>query len=350
MFVGYMRRQKGPPMQTIVKKAGQELVILNLTDIHMDDSKLQPDSGFLTILHHTLDTLMQRVQPDLVTITGDLAWGGHHAGQAHLVSLLDRYGVPWAPVLGNHDHEVDDAGMKLFEGMFAASPCCLYRPGPAELGNGNYTILVQDEATGKPVTGLIFMDSHNNAEYTNELGEKIHGYAMLWPRQLTWYAEQVKQLRQLGCGETALFQHIPPYGYRQAFEAAFRSDLDPKSIPAPLGTADCWNPGYKNSTGVHYESVGCAPIDDGVLDALLAAGAPSHIFCGHEHINNWQITYRDINLVYTLKTGCGCYAHTALNGGTVIRVGDTGICSVQHSYVELSPALVQLSDEWVNKA
>ncbi len=341
-------------MKKFIKKADRDFVILNLTDIHMDDDKLQPGCNFLEILHRTLDELIERVHPDLITITGDLAWGGNHAGQIHLIERLDAYGIPWAPVMGNHDHEVSTAGMTKYETMFANSPLCCYVPGDPTLGNGNYTILIEDETTGKAVEGLIFIDSHSDTSrldtsYLDENGEVISGYDKLWANQLVWYTDRVEEFKTMGCPETVIFQHIPPYGFREAWDVAFRSDLNPRDMPAPEGGTDCWNPGYEASSGVHYEGVGCHPVQDGVLDVIAASDSTKYIFCGHEHVNNWQIKYRGVNLVYTLKTGSGCYWHPALNGGTVIRIVENGVSSVEHVYVEIPQELCDTSEENVLK-
>ncbi len=264
-------------MHILSKKPNKDFVILNLTDTHMDDNRLTEGHFFLEILHRTLDELIERVKPDLITITGDLAWGGHHKGQAHLIAKLDSYGIPWAPVMGNHDHEVSDEGMALYEKMFADSPNCLYEPGDPALGNGNYTIILHNEATGKPIYGMILMDSHCDTTLTNEKGETRNVYAKLWDNQLVWYTEQVQQMQNVGITETAIFQHIPPYAFKEAWKCAFRSDLDPKDMPAPDGRKDCWNPGYENSTGVHYEDVGCYLIEDGVLDVVAGTENTKYI-------------------------------------------------------------------------
>ncbi len=330
-------------MKTFLKKSNRDFVILNLTDIHMDNDKMNAGDPFLEILHRTLDELIERVHPDLITITGDLAWGGHSVGQRHLLETLEAYGIPWAPVFGNHDHDAGDDVLEKFEEMLLRCPHCIYEAGDRAFGYGNYTVLIGDE-TGKPCEGLILMDSHRNSPYVTERGETVSAWAKLWDNQLEWYAGEVENFRNIGCPETAIFQHIPPHGYHDAWTAAFRSDLDPKEMPAPLGGTDCWNPGYETSTGVHYEDVGCYPADEGVLDRIVTAGLTKYIFCGHEHINNWRINYKGIHLVYTLKTGCGAYWRPFLNGGTVIRVGDHGISSVEHEYVTLPEELCDRAD------
>ncbi len=328
-------------MQKLLKKPNQDFVILNLTDIHMDDNRLGEGSPFLEILYRTMDTLIERVKPDLITITGDLAWGGHHKGHDLLLAKLRTYNIPWAPVFGNHDHDAGDDVLAILEEKLNADPLCLYEAGDRAYGCGNYTLLLEEENTGRAVEGLILMDSHRNSPYVNEAGETVSGWAHLWENQLDWYVSQVESCKKLGCPETVIFQHIPPYGYKQAWDAAFRQDLNPKDMPAPLGGTDCWNPGYESSTGVHYEGVGCFPMEDGVLDVIAGTEHTKYIFCGHEHINNWQILYRGVNLVYTCKTGCGAYWHPALNGGTIIRVGDAGVKSVEHTYVEMPRELVE---------
>ncbi len=328
-------------MKTVYKPKDRDFVILNLTDIHMDDAKMEAENPHLRILHTTLQTLFERTSPDLITITGDLAWGGHHVGQAHLISLLDREQVPYAPVMGNHDHETDEKEMQVFEAMLGADPLCLYEAGDSALGHGNYAVMIKEEGSEKPLLGLIFMDSHNRMEYQTQAGETVNDWAHLTRAQLDFYLAQVKEMQEMGCAQSALFLHIPIRGYEEAFRAAFRTDLDPASAPLE-GESEAFTADYSAARGRQGEGVCCPPIDDGMLEAIVKSGHTRHVFCGHDHRNNWRIPYRGVNLVYCLKTGSAAYWDAFLNGGTVICVGDEGIKQVRNEYVTIDQALVRL--------
>ena len=41
-------------------------------------------------------------------------------------------------------------------------------------------------------------------------------------------------------------------------------------------------------------------------------------------------------MIFALKTGLGCYWNPILNGGTVLKVNETGVCEVHHEFVDVS--------------
>ena len=105
----------------------------------------------------------------------------------------------------------------------------------------------------------------------------------------------------------------------------------------------CWNEGYRDSFGVRYEEISSYPLEDGALDAILAAGTTKHVFAGHDHVNCFSIRYKGVDLVFTLKTGAGCYWDSRLNGGTVIRITENGVADVWHEFVDVQ-SLAAMSD------
>ena len=44
-------------------------------------------------------------------------------------------------------------------------------------------------------------------------------------------------------------------------------------------------------------------------------------------------------LIYSLKTGAGCYWNPILNGGTVIRISSDGVSDIHHHYVDVTSLL-----------
>ena len=138
-----------------------------------------------------------------------------------------------------------------------------------------------------------------------------------------------------GADRRARLMHIPIYAYREAHAAAEKPGIDPKSVtPAMADTPDVWNPGYESSFGVRHEGICSYPADEGMFDAILELGSTKTLVAGHDHVNNTVIPYRGVTFVYSLKAGPGCYWEPALNGGTVLRIGENGVKSVEHEYVD----------------
>ena len=322
-------------MITIHKDPGRDFIILNLTDPQMNNAEWEEGHPHRRTLEYTLAELVERTRPDLITVSGDLAWAGEDHSYRMLMRLLDSFGIPWAPVWGNHDNQKGAEYTEFLADLALSHKNCVYEKGDPVLGNGNYIISVEE--AGKPVTAVFMMDSHDRAPFTNAQGETSEVWAKLWPQQLDWYREQVTALQKDGCNDTLLVTHIPIYAYRNASKAAYKNDVNLSSISLQMANgSDVWNNGYTDSVGVQYEDIGSYVHDDGVLEILKHSEIAHHVICGHDHVNNWKICYEGINLIYSLKTGAGCYWDPTLNGGTVLKINDTGIYDVEDVFIDVS--------------
>lgn len=322
-------------MIAIEKDPGRDLRVLNLTDPHLDGSYLRADSPDRDFLFATIRTLVERSSPDLITVSGDLDFGDNddYLDVCRLFAEhICGYGVPWALAWGNHDNQGGESVILRAAGLFSSFPGFLYEAGEKELGNGNYVIAVREN--GGTVFGIIMMDSHDRVPYVKPDGERVSAWAKLLPEQLVWYERQIAALRASGCENTALILHIPIYAYRQAFAAAFRAGRDPKSVSVRESyEGGVWNAGYEDSFGVQRENVCSYPEDDGAFGAIEKLGSTKLVLCGHDHVNCWGINWRGVRLMYSLKTGRGCYFDKEMNGGTLLTVSSSGSAAASHLFV-----------------
>ena len=323
----------------ILKKNPQkDFVVLNLTDPQLGASEWEDGHIHRAILERTVTELVERVKPDLITVSGDLAWAGQEWAYEMFGAFLDGFQIPWAPVWGNHDNQEGAAFIEKIVEKYSALKNFVYEKGDPALGNGNYVIAIEEN--GKIVEGIIMIDSHDRMPYTAEDGTTSNKWAKLLPEQLVWYKEQIEALKKLGCNETTVMMHIPIYAYRNAWAAAANPNIDPKSVtPNTCTDPNNWNEGYKDSYGVKYEGVGSYPAEDGVLDVIREMNSTKYIISGHEHVNNYMINYKGVKLIYSLKTGAGCYWNPILNGGTVIRISSDGVSDIHHHYVDVTSLL-----------
>lgn len=328
-------------MFTIQKKSGMDFKILNLSDPQLGNAEWAEGHKNRAILRYTINTLIERVHPDLITITGDLSWAGNMEAYKALADTIDAFGIPWAPIWGNHDNQGGPAVIDAVADLCLGYTHCCYEKGDPALGNGNYVIAIAEE--GKIVEGLIMMDSHDRENYPKPDGTVGEAWAKLYPAQLDWYTAQVDMLRKLGCTDTSVFLHIPIYAYREAWEAAHDPSVSDSIDVEQSYDPACWNEGYRDSFGVRYENISSYPLEDGAMEAILAGGTTKHVFAGHDHVNCFSIWYKGVDLVFTLKTGAGCYWNSHLNGGTVIRVTENGVADVRHEFVDVQD-LVAMSD------
>ena len=303
-------------MNRLSKDASKDFVILNLSDPQMGDEDWGEERAHRSILEYTVNELVQRVRPDLITITGDVAWAEHYASYENLANLLDSTGIPWAPVWGNHDHQCGDASLCKAAELLKKHPLCLLEDGDPAFGYGNYILTIAENA--RPITALFMIDSHNSTE-VEENGEKKWAYDKLWPNQIQWIDREAANLKEQGCKDAVMMLHIPLYCYRPAALTVFPGNRDAE--------ADC---------GVQYEPVFSHPYDEGALDMIHHSGLITHVLAGHDHSNNFMIDYEGVRLMFAAKTGAGCYWKEKLNGGTVIRINSSGIYDTYHEMVDVS--------------
>lgn len=302
----------------IEKNSDEDFIILNLADIQLKDDLVFEEEGEKTV--EMIDNLVRETEPDLITLTGDNAWGT--VAYINLVKQIDAYGIPWAPIMGNHDGQCCINEFWAAHLLFKAENC-LFEFGPEDMGYGNYIINITEN--GHIVHTLFMVDTHNNKEYTLEDGSTVGGYDHLWDNQIEWYKWAVKGISEIEghTVESSVFMHIPVCEYKDAWISANGSDelgtLTPELAP--------------DAVGLLGERVSCPPVNNGFFDVCKEFGSTKNIFAGHDHANNFQIYYEGIRLTYTLKTGYGAYYTDGIMGGTVISIDSDGAAYAEHIYM-----------------
>ncbi len=303
-----------------VKKApDKDFVILNLADVQLKDDILYDINGEETA--KLIDQLVSAHKPDLITLTGDNAWGT--MAYLELIKQVDSYGVPWAPVMGNHD------GQCLINEFWAAyllseAENCLFEFGPEDMGYGNYIINITEN--GKIIHTLVMLDTHNNTSYELEDGTVIGGYDHLWNNQIEWYKWAINGTKKLAgkTVESTVLMHIPVYEYKDAWKMAFGSD-EQGTLPEDKAP---------EAKGMNGEGVHSAPVNNGFFNVCKELGSTKNMLVGHDHSNDFQIYYDGIRLNYAVKTGYGAYWDAWLMGASTITIDSDGSALVEQNYVE----------------
>ena len=316
-------------MTILEKQKHRKFTILHLTDTHLYHNEWIGEKG--QHLKNTVDYLVEQAKPDLITISGDLAWTGQYDSYTDATEWLDSYGIPWAPVFGNHDDQDGYEAVAKAAEILNKSKTCLLEQGDPALGYGNYVVGIREE--GRLIHGVILMDSHANQPWIDHEGKTHDAYAELYPEQFPWYRKQVEELKAQGVRETSLIMHIPIYTYHDAIKAALKEGVDPKSVPFEPGQqVGCWNPGYEDSFGVFYEGICSYPADNGFFEEILAGGTTKTVICGHDHVNTFGVRYKGVLLAYGLKTGWGSYHNGLINGGSILTIDSDGKLDMEHCF------------------
>ena len=303
----------------IEKDPDKDFVVLNLADVQLKDDILYDTKGEETA--KLIDELVKTHNPDLITLTGDNAWGT--MAYLELIKQVDGYGIPWAPVMGNHD------GQSLISEFWAAyllseAENCVFQFGPEGMGYGNYIINVTEN--GKIIHTFFMLDTHNNNKYTLEDGSEISGYDHLWENQIEWYKWAVNGIKDIA-GETVestVIMHIPVYEYKNAWNDAYGSSEE-GTLPEDKAP---------DAQGMNGEGIYSAPVNNGFFSVCKELGSTKNMLVGHDHSNDFQIYYDGIRLNYAVKTGYGSYWDAWLIGASTITIGSDGSALVEQNYVE----------------
>ena len=306
------------------KDPDKDFVILNITDVQFTDGKTFTEDDEFS--YAVIRKLVNEKKPDLITVTGDNAWG--NMAYIRFVKELDSLGIPWAPVMGNHDGQNTPSEFWCAYQM-ANAENCLFKFGPEGMGYGNYIINITEN--GKIIHTVFMMDTHSNGPDTPNGAINGTGYDGIWANQMYWYKWAVQGIAAKAgkTVESTLFVHIPLYQYRLAW--ALQGDDKTGSVKPEFGP---------ESYGVNHEGIYSPDLDNGFFDLMKSLGSTKSVVCGHEHVNNFSIPYEGIRLTYALKCGSGCYWEPELNGGTLVTINGNGNASVQHVFVD--PADIQV--------
>ncbi len=314
----------------------EEFRVMQLTDVHIGGGafSLKKDGWAID----AIQTLVERNKPDLIIITGDIAYPvPFQAGTFNnlreakvFATLMEQLGVYWAPTFGNHDTEYYSMYNREDISEFYSDPQwehCLFQTKPSVVNNkldgyGNYSINVEN--TSGIITHSFFMfDSHS---YTNGdiLGVRWE-YDNIKQNQIDWYKAEVNRYNAinatLGNTETiksSMYFHIPLAEYRDAWMEYYNN-----------GQKDTAN--VQHITGLMGESgkfVYCGVGEDKVFETIQELGSTKWVFCGHDHYNNFTLKYKDIYLTYGMSIDYLAYAgiknETSQRGATIIDVQTNG--------------------------
>jgi len=325
-------------MIKLTNDSKRDFRLLNLTDPQLTVEEWNENNQAGRIFRKTAETLIERVSPDLITISGDLSYADHFASYKNFADYFDSFQIPWTCCFGNHDNQGGDEQMQKVIDEYMKHEFFVFEKCDLSLGNSNFVILI--EKNGKKAEGIILMDTHDRVPYKTNDCEINEAWANLTPQQLKWYEERVLELKEMGCNDTTLIIHIPINAYLLAAEAAFKNPKPDKSITVTDSYgADIWNAGYEDSYGVFHEPISAYPEDEGAFDLICKLGSTKNIICGHDHVNNWVVKHKGVRFIFGTKIGSGCYWEPEINGGTVLTINEKGVVAVNHEYVDVSELL-----------
>lgn len=335
--------------------ADRDLKVMQFTDVHIGGGCFSQSKD--TWAMNAVATMIRAEQPDLVVITGDIAYPvPFQAGTFNNMSatkifsnMMESLGVYWTFAFGNHDTEAysmytrEDI-CKFYED--ANYQYCLFERGFSgeNDGYGNNMIKVKNSA-GIITQAIVTIDSHS---YTDgDYFGIAWKYDNIHKSQTDWYAQTMDSFvaqNVANGGENTpvknlVFFHIPLIEYREAWKELRDNNQNiniNRDTQTMEGIQNTENVKYfygiigesdKNKNGVRSYGVYCGYGQDEMFEQGATHGMQG-IFCGHDHYNNFSIEYKGIRLTYGMSIDYlaypGIYKEHAQRGCTVITVRADG--------------------------
>ena len=283
--------------------------ILQLTDLHITGSEETYKADIQAI--DTVYTMIQRAQPDFIVLTGDVIFGreGYDVNDGMraldvVCRLMDRIGIPWTWAFGNHDHSFFDRfSTDTTASMLAQSTTLKMYPADTSASGYSKGVFKLYNSNGALSMGLIILDSGN--EIIDENGN-IQGYDYIRDDQVEWYAGEVGKLKEQHgtSAKTMLFFHIPVQEYETAWEEE-----------SPV-------------FGTKREPVYDSEEQSKLFDRAVELESTVAMFCGHDHLNDYSVIYKGIQLVYSKSVDYIAYPgiaeKTEQRGATQITIASSG--------------------------
>lgn len=333
----------------------KELKIVNLTDTHFG-------GGFLSIKKdamamNAIAAMISTEKPDLVIISGDMAYPvpvqagtfNNKSSAKLLAELMETLGVYWTASYGNHDTEAysffDREDITEFYSQY---PHCLIRKGAEGVdgyGNQVFNVINSD---GIITRSLFTVDSHSYVDgdifgilwkYDN-----IHDNQIEWYKSVTEENNKHNEMKLLSSSQSdfgqkykdllnvpsSVFLHVPLSEYKDAWNEYVNNGYkDTENVKYNYGTAG-------ESGKVVYPGV----YPDNFFETMLELGSTDSVFCGHDHLNNFSINYKGIDLTYSFSVDYLAYSGISKLGSqrgcTVISIDENGdiIYNAENYYQE----------------
>ena len=304
---------------TIKKNGDGDFRVLMFTDTHLNGKK---EKDMLTVSYLIKNITEQK--PDFVIFGGDNISSGFNKKRVNeFARLMEKLGVYWAAVLGNHEGDgILDVSRRENVEIFSSYDHCLMRNGREDIdGNGNYTVNILG-SDNKIKQVFFFMDSgsYMTEELKAEYGVTKNGevYDGVKTSQVNWYKEKHdKTETEYGKFKSITVIHIPPYQAEQEY------------------TEDDFLYGEKR------EGIGESGFDSGLVDAMIEKGSAQAVYFGHDHVNNFGTMHNNILLSYIQPSGYGVYNMESkfdspenewIQGGTLLSIKDDGTYSAERIY------------------
>lgn len=321
----------------------RELKVMQLSDTHFGGGWLSIKKDSMAL--NAVAAMISAEKPDFVIITGDMAYPvpfqsgtfNNKSGAKLIAELMETLGVYWTVSYGNHDTEAYSFfDREEITEFYSQYPHCLAREGAKDTdgyANQVFNIINSD---GIITRSLFTIDSHSYVD--GDIFGIMWKYDNIHENQIEWYKSVIEEnnkynkFRILASSDSrihakyenfvnvpsSVFLHVPLMEYKTAWNEYVENDYK--------DTADVkFNYGKAGESGkVVYPGL----YDDNFFETMLELGSTDAVFCGHDHLNNFSVNYKGINLTYSYSVDYLAYVGISKLGSqrgcTMLTVAESG--------------------------
>ncbi len=279
-------------------------------------SDLQESAKYDPRSLRSVEAVLDESDPDLVVLGGDNCYGPEIHNEQDLIDFLnvftapmERRGIPWVHVFGNHDHDVPITAERQQE-IYESYPMCFSQHTDETVhGKTNFMLPIYNRK-GEIALAVWGLDTNHTVDELDvlvdgsdmsdqallpEMASPAGPWGMLWFDQLLWYWNTSHALEKEAGKKVPglLCMHIAPYEYQIAKN----------------------NPEICIKEGGYEEGLGSMPFNPGLFALLLQRGDIKAICCGHTHRNDFDAEYCGIRLLWDACVGYRCYGVDERRGG-----------------------------------
>lgn len=321
----------------------KDLKVLQLTDIHLGGGWMSVKKDAMSL--NAVASIIKAEKPDLVVFSGDIAFPvpfqagtfNNKSGAKMLAELMETLGVYWTATYGNHDTEAYSYfNRKNITGFYSKYPHSLMREGAEGVdgyGNQVFNIINSD---GMITRSIFTLDSH--AYVDGDILGIMWKYDNIHENQIEWYKNIIEENNKhnrmkiisssqsdfgqkyvhLNIVPSTVFIHIPIEEYKIAWSEYVENGYkDTENVKFNYGAAG-------ETDRIVYHGI----YPDNFFETMLELGSTDTVFCGHDHLNNFSLNYKGIDLVYSFSIDYLAYSkiHTlgSQRGCTVINYDENG--------------------------
>ena len=263
-------------------------------------------------------------KPDVIVLCGDNINTEEVEAYDTVFKALDRTGVPYTAVLGNHDEE-SSGGLtrdEIIERYMSYDNYIGYDADASLHGAGTHNLPVLSSDGSKLAFNLWMFDCGDYV-YNSE-GEWL-GYDWVREDQIEWYKNTRDAMTAENGGElvpSIAFQHIIPQEPCQKIFYPSDVNLGDLTINFQDGTSHTFLPDVNAYEGYLFEKSCPSYGNDGQWDAMLEGGDVLGLVVGHDHVNNFVVDVDGMDLIQTPGCTYTSYSQSMIQGARVIEVNE----------------------------